>query len=220
MNPTISLPRHNSMASNFGGVSSSRRDTSVRMPRFFKRLFKFPQMDFEMAVWEMTSLIIAPKKVFRSIYYHVRPAIYPLPLLACDQVSRMGTRHKLTMSHRNVSLLHSTCTLTSADLTRNEKHLASSRSLVHLPPLFLPRPDGLGMGPRIRRRRVTNITDNPSLCLRPLSRNIPTCIDRDVLSGRQISRTGRGRMAGQEEARAVWTAGKSTSRAVGVWILL
>ena len=41
------------------------------MPRFFKRLFKFPQMDFEMAVWEMTSLIIAPKKVFRSIYYHV-----------------------------------------------------------------------------------------------------------------------------------------------------
>ena len=35
------------------------------------RLFKFPQMDFEMAVWEMTSLLIAPKKVFRSIYYHV-----------------------------------------------------------------------------------------------------------------------------------------------------
>lgn len=42
----------------------------MRMPRFFKRLFKFPQMDFEMAIWEMTSLLIAPKKVFRSIYYH------------------------------------------------------------------------------------------------------------------------------------------------------
>jgi hypothetical protein len=59
------------------------------MPRFFKRyvsvprfpgrcaadqihrLFKFPQMDFEMAIWEMTSLLIAPKKVFKSIYYHV-----------------------------------------------------------------------------------------------------------------------------------------------------
>ncbi|KAL8820398.1 MAG: hypothetical protein Q9191_007527 [Dirinaria sp. TL-2023a] len=27
-------------------------------------------MDFEMAIWEMTSLLIAPKKVFRSIYYH------------------------------------------------------------------------------------------------------------------------------------------------------
>jgi hypothetical protein len=41
------------------------------MPRFFKRLFKFPQMDFEMAIWEIMSLIIAPKKVFRQIYYHV-----------------------------------------------------------------------------------------------------------------------------------------------------
>lgn len=47
------------------------------MPRFFKRLFKFPQMDFEMAIWEMMSLMIAPKKVFRSIYYHVSP---PLPI--------------------------------------------------------------------------------------------------------------------------------------------
>ncbi|KAL9104999.1 MAG: hypothetical protein Q9163_000096 [Psora crenata] len=27
-------------------------------------------MDFEMAIWEMTSLLITPKKVFRSIYYH------------------------------------------------------------------------------------------------------------------------------------------------------
>lgn len=27
-------------------------------------------MDFETAVWEMTHLIIAPKKVFRNIYYH------------------------------------------------------------------------------------------------------------------------------------------------------
>jgi len=35
------------------------------------RLFKFPQMDFEMAIWEMTSLLIAPKKVFKSMYYHV-----------------------------------------------------------------------------------------------------------------------------------------------------
>ncbi|MDI1484934.1 MAG: translation initiation factor IF-2 [Ramalina farinacea] len=27
-------------------------------------------MDFELAVWEMTTLLIAPKKVFRSIYHH------------------------------------------------------------------------------------------------------------------------------------------------------
>ena len=41
-----------------------------------RRLFKFPQMDFEMAIWEMTSLLIAPKKVFKSIYYHVSAGYY------------------------------------------------------------------------------------------------------------------------------------------------
>jgi hypothetical protein len=30
------------------------------------------------AVWEMTQLIIAPKKVFRNIYYHVSPLEFPL----------------------------------------------------------------------------------------------------------------------------------------------
>lgn len=71
MNPHISLPRPTGGPSNFGSTTPSRRN-EIRMPRFFKRLFKFPQMDFEMAVWEMYSLMIAPKKVFRSIYYHVR----------------------------------------------------------------------------------------------------------------------------------------------------
>jgi hypothetical protein len=71
MNPHISLPRPTGGPSNFGGTTPSSRNEGLRMPRFFKRLFKFPQMDFEMAIWEMTSLIIAPKKVFRSIYYHV-----------------------------------------------------------------------------------------------------------------------------------------------------
>ncbi|KAF2707351.1 UNC-50 [Pleomassaria siparia CBS 279.74] len=70
MNPHISLPRTTGGPSNFGGTTPSSRNEGLRMPRFFKRLFKFPQMDFEMAIWEMTSLIIAPKKVFRSIYYH------------------------------------------------------------------------------------------------------------------------------------------------------
>ena len=51
------------------------------MPRFFKRLFKFPQMEFEMGIWEIMSLIIAPKKVFRQIYYHVRPVHQPLSVL-------------------------------------------------------------------------------------------------------------------------------------------
>ncbi|KAJ5510858.1 hypothetical protein N7453_002961, partial [Penicillium expansum] len=68
MNPHISVPRQHAGPANFGSTPATQ--SSVRMPRFFKRLFKFPQMDFEMAIWEMTSLLIAPKKVFKSIYYH------------------------------------------------------------------------------------------------------------------------------------------------------
>ncbi|KAJ5772073.1 hypothetical protein N7520_002602 [Penicillium odoratum] len=74
MNPHISVPRQHAGPATFG--STPRRGSSVRMPRFFKRLFKFPQMDFEMAIWEMTSLLIAPKKVFKSIYYHKRESYH------------------------------------------------------------------------------------------------------------------------------------------------
>ena len=46
--------------------------TCVNMSVFERiRLFKFPQMDFEMAIWEMTRLLWEPKRVFKSMYYHV-----------------------------------------------------------------------------------------------------------------------------------------------------
>lgn len=69
----MNVPRQGSIGPAYNSGSNARRDNALRMPRFIKRLFKFPQMDFEMAIWEMTSLLIAPKKVFRSMYYHVRP---------------------------------------------------------------------------------------------------------------------------------------------------
>ncbi|RMD42335.1 hypothetical protein DV735_g2753, partial [Chaetothyriales sp. CBS 134920] len=53
-----------------GSFGPDSRRADIGRPRFFKRLLKFPQMDFEMAVWEMTQLLIAPKKVFKSIYYN------------------------------------------------------------------------------------------------------------------------------------------------------
>ncbi|KAF8250204.1 UNC-50 [Wilcoxina mikolae CBS 423.85] len=62
--PHITAPRYTA-----AGARADSRST-MRLPVFFRRIFKYPQMDFEMAIWEMTSLIIAPKKVFRSIYYH------------------------------------------------------------------------------------------------------------------------------------------------------
>ncbi|KAL8921954.1 MAG: hypothetical protein Q9172_003768 [Xanthocarpia lactea] len=65
------------------------------MPRFFKRLHKFAQMDFEMAIWEMTHLIIAPKKVFRSIYYHVRfpPQVHSIYLSKLTLAETKNTYH-------------------------------------------------------------------------------------------------------------------------------
>ncbi|KZF24578.1 UNC-50 protein [Xylona heveae TC161] len=68
MNAYISSPRQHGVPA-FGGIHAGRSE-GFRMPQFFKRLFKLSQMDFEMAVWEMTRLIVAPKKVFRSVYYH------------------------------------------------------------------------------------------------------------------------------------------------------
>ncbi|RMZ82182.1 hypothetical protein DV738_g1911, partial [Chaetothyriales sp. CBS 135597] len=53
-----------------GSFGPDSRRAEIGRPRFLKRLLKFPQMDFEMAVWEMTQLLIAPKKVFKSIYYN------------------------------------------------------------------------------------------------------------------------------------------------------
>lgn len=38
--------------------------------RRLRRLFKFSSMDFDLAIWEMTSLLTSPKAVFKGFYYH------------------------------------------------------------------------------------------------------------------------------------------------------
>ncbi|XP_046669616.1 protein unc-50 homolog isoform X4 [Homalodisca vitripennis] len=49
-----------------------RRDcmsAAVKRYRYLRRLFKFQQMDFEFAFWQMTYLFIAPQKVYRNFNY-------------------------------------------------------------------------------------------------------------------------------------------------------
>ncbi|TID14439.1 putative integral membrane protein [Venturia nashicola] len=67
MNPHISLPRHNSTerSSSFGAAPPTR--SNLQMPRILKRALKFPSMDFETAVWEMSSLLLRPTAVFKNI---------------------------------------------------------------------------------------------------------------------------------------------------------
>jgi len=42
----------------------------------FKRLFKFSQMDWELAAWQLTWLCIAPKRVYRNVYFHKQTKNY------------------------------------------------------------------------------------------------------------------------------------------------
>ena len=52
-----------------GSTQGRHRTSSNTLSVYLKRLFQFPQMDFEMATWQMIYLIISPKKVFRTVYY-------------------------------------------------------------------------------------------------------------------------------------------------------
>lgn len=42
---------------------------AVKRYRYLRRLFKFQQMDFEFAMWQMMYLFIAPQKVYRNFNY-------------------------------------------------------------------------------------------------------------------------------------------------------
>ncbi|TFK28509.1 UNC-50 [Coprinopsis marcescibilis] len=43
---------------------------SFRFPLIFRRLHRFQQMDFELAAWQLTYLCLAPKRVYRNVYFH------------------------------------------------------------------------------------------------------------------------------------------------------
>lgn len=40
--------------------------------KYFRRILKFDQMDFEFAFWQMLYLFIAPQKVYRNFQYRKR----------------------------------------------------------------------------------------------------------------------------------------------------
>ncbi|KAK9319997.1 UNC-50 family-domain-containing protein [Lipomyces orientalis] len=72
--PTASVSSSARRQSRFSRHSNSTyaNFTSLRLPVVLRRLFKPPTLDFETAIWEICYLFIAPKKVYRQIYYHVQ----------------------------------------------------------------------------------------------------------------------------------------------------
>ncbi|KAH9059542.1 UNC-50-like protein [Lactarius vividus] len=63
------LPTTTSLSQN-GNPSRASQSVTNRVPVIFRRLLKFQQMDFELAAWQLTYLCIAPKRVYRNVYFH------------------------------------------------------------------------------------------------------------------------------------------------------
>ncbi|KAI0071405.1 UNC-50-like protein [Panus rudis PR-1116 ss-1] len=54
----------------YHGGFDSHGSLNSRIPVIFRRLHKFSQMDFELAAWQLTYLCVAPKRVYRNVYFH------------------------------------------------------------------------------------------------------------------------------------------------------
>jgi hypothetical protein len=111
------------------------------------------------AVWEMTQLIIAPKKVFRNIYYHVS-------LIELIPHSFMNIADN---NHRNVrcKTMDYNCNQRANDPYRNKELVSSSGSGFHISAFAILPNDWRGLGISIRRWRWPY--DTHRLSLRPWS---------------------------------------------------
>ncbi|CAH0760490.1 unnamed protein product [Diatraea saccharalis] len=70
--PTPSLnnyPRSTSPLPAPANYQSATVSAATKRYKYFRRLFKFNQMDFEYAAWQMVYLFVAPQKVFRNFNY-------------------------------------------------------------------------------------------------------------------------------------------------------
>lgn len=166
-------------------MSNTQRRSTMRIPPFFRRLFKFTSMDFEtvgvrrtpegpakisQAVWEMTHLIIAPKKVFRNIYYHV---IY----------------HSTSIS----TILKCIAEFLSE---ANKVNLPPSRPSIHLSALTLSLPHRSCLGSSLHKRCGSN-PRSTSIRATSLSRNLTPREHANVLPRWPSPR--------ETAARTVWT---------------
>ncbi|XP_044740951.1 protein unc-50 homolog isoform X1 [Chrysoperla carnea] len=69
-------PRYDSDNQSTGGLlpepATSRQDcmsAAMKRYKYLRRIFKFQQMDFEFALWQMWYLFVSPQKVYRNFHY-------------------------------------------------------------------------------------------------------------------------------------------------------
>ncbi|XP_072039891.1 protein unc-50 homolog B-like [Amphiura filiformis] len=59
----------NSRPSSPNPMLENRHTAQAKRRKFMRRIFKFQQMDFEFAMWQMFYLLFAPQKVYRNFHY-------------------------------------------------------------------------------------------------------------------------------------------------------
>ncbi|OAJ39395.1 hypothetical protein BDEG_23246 [Batrachochytrium dendrobatidis JEL423] len=53
-----------------GRIRRSRSGHGSTFGTYFRRMTSLPQMDFELALWQMAYLVISPRRVYRNVYYN------------------------------------------------------------------------------------------------------------------------------------------------------
>ncbi|VDN51005.1 unnamed protein product [Dracunculus medinensis] len=61
-----------SLPDQIGCLTAVRMTASAKLGRYFRRLIRFQQMDFEFAIWQMIYLLVQPQKVYRNFMYRKR----------------------------------------------------------------------------------------------------------------------------------------------------
>lgn len=200
---------------NWGRTKENRIADEWENSRRTGRLFKFPQMDFEMAIWEMTSLLFAPKKVFRSIYYHVCTSSPLSPSFAFCPI-RSPSWSPSIQKRKQLSGRHPVAPFNARH--RNEKHLAQARPLLHLPPCLLHAPYRYRMGHCIHPIHCYYCAANSPLRIRSLSCQLAPRRHRCVLPRWEVLRSGNCGLA-RKEATTGFIYEQRGGRATWVWLL-
>ncbi|KAL9709826.1 hypothetical protein Ac2012v2_006880 [Leucoagaricus gongylophorus] len=63
------LPTNSTYSPEEGGLSN-RSAVEFSIPVIFRRIHRLQQMDFELAAWQLTYLCLAPRRVYRNVYFH------------------------------------------------------------------------------------------------------------------------------------------------------
>ncbi|VDM96630.1 unnamed protein product [Thelazia callipaeda] len=70
--PGASSVISNGSADRIGCFTAVRMTALAKLNRYFRRLVRFRQMDFEFALWQMIYLLVKPQKVYRNFMYRKR----------------------------------------------------------------------------------------------------------------------------------------------------